>query len=71
MAIAEQLIIKYFDIWTSSIKSKSSSGRGLNKKNDFYGIQKLRELILQMALEGKLVPQEIEDEHAASSLLKA
>tara|TARA_Y100000589_G_scaffold328806_1_gene373740 strand:+ start:366 stop:2162 length:1797 start_codon:yes stop_codon:yes gene_type:complete len=71
MALAEHLIIKYFDIWTSSIKLKSSAGRGLHNKKRFYGIQKLRDLILQMALIGKLVPQETEEEHAASSLLKA
>ena len=71
MVKAEKLIVKHFDIWTSSIKSKSSSGRGLNKKKDLYGIQKLRELIIQMALVGKLVPQDPEDVHAASSLEKA
>jgi type I restriction enzyme, S subunit len=68
MAI-ENLITEHIDIWTSAIQSKSSSGRGSSKKMDLYGIKKLRELILELAVRGKLVPQDPNDE-PASVLLK-
>ncbi len=38
-------------------------------KIDLYGIKKLRELILELAVRGKLVPQDPNDE-PASELLK-
>jgi len=65
----EQLITEHIDIWTSSILAKSSSGRGSSKKYELYGISKLRELILELAVRGKLVPQDANDE-PASVLLK-
>jgi type I restriction enzyme S subunit len=60
MAI-ENLITEHIDIWTSAIQNKSSSGRGSSKKIDLYGIKKLRELILELAVRGKLVPQDPND----------
>lgn len=60
----EQLITEHIDIWTSSILAKSSSGRGSSKKYELYGISKLRELILELAVRGKLVPQDANDETA-------
>ncbi|WP_407334293.1 restriction endonuclease subunit S [Enterovibrio sp. 27052020O] len=55
---AEKLITDHIDIWTSAIKAKSASGRGSSKKRELYGIKKLRELILELAVRGKLVPQD-------------
>ena len=62
-------IIDHLDIWTSAIKTKSAVGRGSSKKQELVGIKKLRELILELAVRGKLVPQNPNDE-PTSELLK-
>jgi type I restriction enzyme S subunit len=69
MPIAEKLITEHLDTWTGAIKAKSASGRGGGKKQELYGINKLRELILELAVRGMLVPQDPNDE-PASELLK-
>jgi len=65
----EKLITNHIDIWSSSLQTRSTAGRGSNGKIDLYGIKKLRELILELAVRGKLVPQDPNDE-PASLLLK-
>ncbi|HHY6977583.1 TPA: restriction endonuclease subunit S [Yersinia enterocolitica] len=65
----EKLITDHFDTWTSALQTRSTAGRGSNGKIDLYGIKKLRELILELAVRGKLVPQDPNDE-PASELLK-
>ncbi|MDP5138298.1 restriction endonuclease subunit S, partial [Rheinheimera baltica] len=70
MAIqVEQLITGHLDLWTQAQTAKSASGRGSNNKIELTGIKKLRELILELAVRGKLVPQDPNDE-PASELLK-
>jgi type I restriction enzyme S subunit len=66
---AQQLITEHIDLWTSSIKARNIQGRGSSKKRELYGIKKLRELILELAVRGKLVPQD-PNEEPASELLK-
>jgi type I restriction enzyme S subunit len=65
----EQLFTQHIDTWTSALRTRSTAGRGSNGKIDLYGIKKLRELILELAVRGKLVPQDPNDE-PASELLK-
>ena len=56
MANAEQLITDNLGLWSSAKKKRSSAGRGSSKKLEHYGVSKLRELILNLAIQGKLVP---------------
>ncbi|EHE5869495.1 restriction endonuclease subunit S [Salmonella enterica] len=65
----EKLIVDHIDTWTTALQPRSSAGRGSSGKIDLYGIKKLRELILELAVRGKLVPQDPNDE-PASELLK-
>lgn len=65
----EKLIVDHIDTWTTALQTRSTAGRGSSGKIDLYGIKKLRELILELAIRGKLVPQDPHDE-PASELLK-
>ncbi|EEU4686625.1 restriction endonuclease subunit S [Escherichia coli] len=65
----EKLIVDHMETWTPALQTRSTAGRGSSGKIDLYGIKKLRELILELAVRGKLVPQDPNDE-PASELLK-
>ena len=57
------------DIWTSAIQRKSGAGRGGGSKRiSLYGIERLRALILELAVRGRLVPQDAGDEPAEALL---
>ncbi len=63
------LVADNLETWTSAIEHKSNSGRGSSKKSDLYGIDRLRALILDLAIHGKLVGQ-CENDQPAAELLK-
>ena len=67
------LITEHMDIWTGAREPQKNGGRGRGKKSNgqtLYGIKKLRELILELAVRGKLVPQDPDDEPASVLLDK-
>jgi len=70
MSDISSLVTDNIDLWTSAIEKKSSSGRGSSKKISLHGIKKLRELILELAVRGKLAPQDPSDEPASVLLEK-
>jgi type I restriction enzyme S subunit len=66
----QQIITDHINIWTTAkSKKKSNRGRSVSNAARIYGVEKLRELILNLAIEGKLVPQDPNDE-PASELIK-
>ena len=70
MGAVEQIITDNLPLWSSSVQLKSTQGRGSSNKRDLYGIKKLRELILDLAVRGLLVPQDPDDESASTLLEK-
>jgi Restriction endonuclease S subunits len=61
---ARELITEHLDLWTGAVTKKSTSGRGSNGKVELTGVKKLRELILELAVRGRLVEQDPREEPA-------
>ncbi len=57
-------VTDHLDLWTSALLVKSTAGRGGNGRLEAIGIRRLRELILELAVRGKLIPQDPSDEPA-------
>jgi type I restriction enzyme S subunit len=65
MIYVKDLITDNIDVWTSAIKKRNATGRGSSKKIELTGVKKLRELILELAVRGSLVPQDGSDDPAS------
>jgi len=57
----QELIARHLDLWTSAIQTRATAGRGNGGKSEAYGVRKLKELILDLAIQGKLIPQDSQD----------
>lgn len=64
------LVSNNLDIWTTAVDRKSGSGRGGGKRISLYGIDRLRSLIVDLAVRGKLTSQQPDEEPAAVALAK-
>lgn len=71
MSEAARLLVDHVDIWSGAVERKNGAGRGNAEKLSLYGIEKLRSLILDLAIRGNLVPQDPNDEPAAELLKRA
>ena len=71
MSSLSELLVNNIDIWTSAENIKRSGrGRSTNSQSALYGANKLRDLILELAIKGKLVSQDAAEEPALNILMK-
>jgi type I restriction enzyme S subunit len=67
---AVDILLNNLETWTSATRVKANSGRGKNGNGniELTGVESLRELILELAVRGKLVPQNPAEECAMTLL---
>ena len=65
MSDINKLITGNLEIWCSAIQNKKTTGRGSSKKIKLVGIDNLRDLIIELALQGKLIKQDANDTPAS------
>lgn len=68
MVDINNLITDNLEVWSSAIQQKKTTGRGSSKKISLVGIDNLRDLIIELALQGKLIKQD-ENDTPASHLI--
>lgn len=62
----QELLVENIDLWSSADASRPvTRGRGVAAADHIYGIEKLRKLILQLAISGKLIEQNFRDQPAS------
>ncbi len=61
MSDISALVADNLEIWTGAVTWKRTAGGGGTKRISHYGIERLRALILDLAVRGKLVPQQADD----------
>ena len=58
MTDVKQLLTQHLDIWlTAETEKKSGRGRSSGSSDTIYGVKKLRDLILDLAIQGKITEQ--------------
>ena len=70
MTDINKLITDNIDVWSSAIEKRNPNGRGSSSKIKLVGINKLRNLILELAVRGRLVSQNEKDEEVSKLLQK-
>lgn len=65
------LIVDSLDIWSGAVELKPGAGRGAGKRLNLYGLEKLRALVLDLAVRGKLVAQDDGDEDSATLMKRS
>jgi type I restriction enzyme S subunit len=66
-----RLVTDNIHLWTGAdTEKKSGRGRASGSAGTMYGVKKIRELILELAVRGKLVPQDANDESASALLTR-
>jgi type I restriction enzyme, S subunit len=62
------LVSDSLDVWTTAIEHRSGAGRSGGRRLSLYGVERLRALILDLGIRGKLATQSSKDEPAAELL---